>query len=65
MSRSDWVAEIPLDKRAAVISGIVQQSRGDAFEHLMGNGKIADAMGGWGSGNGGDGSSDGSTEMSD
>jgi hypothetical protein len=61
----DWIAEIPLDKRAAVISGIVQQSSGNAFEHLMGNGKIADAMGGWGGGKGGDGGGDGGDGSSD
>lgn len=61
----DWISEIPVDKRAAVISGIVRQSSGNAFEHLMGNGKIADAMGGWGKGDGGgDGSSDGEGDSS-
>ncbi len=45
----DWINEIPVDKRAAVIAGIVRQSSGNAFEHLMGNGQINDAMGGWGS----------------
>lgn len=54
----DWISEIPLDRRAAVISGIVQQSSGNAFEHLMGNGKIADAMGGWGGGKDGGDSAD-------
>lgn len=49
----DWISEIPVHQRAAVISGIVRQSSGNAFEHLMGNGKIADAMGGWDKGGGG------------
>jgi hypothetical protein len=65
----DWISEIPVHQRAAVISGIVRQSSGNAFEHLMGNGKIADAMGGWDKGGGGgDGpkpDDDGDSSMSD
>lgn len=43
----DFVEEIPVAQRVQVVSGIVQQSSVNAFEHLMGNARITTAMGGW------------------
>ena len=43
----DFVDEIPAAQRLQVVSGIVQQSSVNAFEHLMGNARITTAMGGW------------------
>ena len=52
----DWLYEIPEAARMKVVDGIIRQAELDAqgnvnaFEHLMGNGAIVSALGGWGQG---------------
>jgi hypothetical protein len=43
----DWLYEIPATVRARVVDGIIRQAIPNVNEHLMGNAKIMDAMGGW------------------